>query len=838
MFEEYFVMRILSLVLVGYNRLKLRGVKRVELQVVENHVLIVGTNGCGKSSLLEELSPLPANHQEYSKDGSKVIVVETNGTAYRLTSLFSPQNKHSFCKILPEGEIELNPSGLSSIQKQLVKEIFNYDEQIHAVMVGKDRFTDMSKEERQDWVMRLSGIDLTYGLSIFQKIKTQHRDTVGSVKYLTKQIAEVSAKKQTIENILKLETECEELHSAILNLMAMKDTSIGFTADVKEQQRKLQERMILQTKQFNGLYEKHHEIRLVVSQVNSLDDAKKQQYHLQQKLEELDKGIEERYKVLEQNDALMQTLSYFGLEDKQQLLDTKQRVESEMNALWDTFTDSSITFCLQEKIQPLLDVYSAIHEELTEIFMQMEERYTNEEHQKTLKQREELNSEISKINQRIGILQHQVNHFNNAELTECPKCTHKWVKGFNEVTIKDTIKLVDELESRKLSYLEKLEALAVIIEKQLQFFTLVKRLSGLKKNFSNATLIWETIQPFWESANFKTIPSALCRLVTNLQTRAKIYTLEAELRLLDSAVRQISNEKEVKVREVKHQWDRIHEEIVIDTERSIRLKQYVKNLTKLVEYEEQMVSLSSSNAKLLEESKQVFEQEVRNSQQFFLNQSIRRIQSDLAKKEEELNFAKNIEKTISSLEQSKNNAEEEAECLKILMDELSPASGLLAEELSNFIVSFAEQLTRIINSVWTYPMRVIPCTNDKGVLDYRFPLDVNDGSNKSGDVKKTSLSQLAIVNLAFKLVVMFYLEMDSYPLLLDEVSPNLDEQHRINITAFIKQFVESKRCGQMFMVSHDANEAGSFYPHQFCIMDKTNIVQMAEYQNHKHFKIV
>lgn len=842
MFEEYFVMftmRIKSLILTGYNRFKLRGVKQVSLTVVENNVLIVGTNGCGKSSLLEELSPLPANHQEFSKDGSKVIVVETLEAAYRLTSVFSPQNKHSFIKILPNEEIELNAGGTATIQKQLVKEIFNYDEPLHAVICGKDRFTDMSKEDRQYWIMRLSALDLTYGLSLWNKLKTRHRDTTGSVKYLAKQIAEVSSRKMSEQQLRDLEHECEALHQSVMNLLTMKDNFSGNLSEVQQRKVAIQNELANNTKQFNSVYDKFQQEKQLFSDVNSLDEVKNKIYHLQEIVKQIEYGIEERYKILNENAQLIDTISYFGVENKQQLLSMKLSLENQRDVLWDTFNDSNITFCLHKTIQPTLDVYSLIQEELTDLFMQLDERYTNEQHQSTVKRQETLKNELGSINMRISVLQHQVDHYNAATITECPKCTHKWISGFTEDDIQVVVKKVEELTSRKQQCEDEIELLTLLIEKQIAYFSIVKRLLTIKKNYAKQTLIWETIQPYWEKGDFKQIPAALSQLVTNLHTRAKIYVLDAEISLMESGIRELNDEKANRLKEVKDQWEKIQQEIVVETEKQIQINQTIKGLKNLANHAEVLINRHGKNVEaLLLESHLNFQQECHLLMQQFLNQTIRRIQSELGKKEAMLNDAKNIEKTISSLEASRLNAVEESHCLKILMDELSPVNGLLAEELIGFINSFAEQMTTIINSVWTYPMRVIPCGTENGVLDYKFPLDINEGSNKSHDVKKTSMSQLAIVNLAFKLVVMFYLKMDNYPLMLDEVSPNLDEQHRLNITMFIKQFVDSRRCGQMFMVSHDANEAGSFYPHQFCIMDKANIVQMSEYANSQHFKII
>ena len=84
-------MRILSLELCGYRRMRLNQVKRFKITLKEAIQLILGTNGSGKSSLMEELSPLPAISNNYTKDGYKIIELTNNGHQYTLTSKFSPK---------------------------------------------------------------------------------------------------------------------------------------------------------------------------------------------------------------------------------------------------------------------------------------------------------------------------------------------------------------------------------------------------------------------------------------------------------------------------------------------------------------------------------------------------------------------------------------------------------------------------------------------------------------------------------------------------------------------------------------------------------------------------
>lgn len=57
--------------LTDYKRIKLNNLKTIEIDFSEPLQLILGTNGCGKSSILSELTPYPPSSEFYSKGGWK-----------------------------------------------------------------------------------------------------------------------------------------------------------------------------------------------------------------------------------------------------------------------------------------------------------------------------------------------------------------------------------------------------------------------------------------------------------------------------------------------------------------------------------------------------------------------------------------------------------------------------------------------------------------------------------------------------------------------------------------------------------------------------------------------
>ena len=159
-------MIIKKLILSGYNRLLNTGISEINIVPQNKITLIIGTNGSGKSSLLKELTPLPAISQEYSKTGFKYVEIEHDNKFFNLLTDFSANKKHSF---VVDG-VEMNQSGNLQMQRELVKQYFNITQEVHDLMLGVKNFHRMSPKERNDWFNKLCSTDYSFALSFYNKI--------------------------------------------------------------------------------------------------------------------------------------------------------------------------------------------------------------------------------------------------------------------------------------------------------------------------------------------------------------------------------------------------------------------------------------------------------------------------------------------------------------------------------------------------------------------------------------------------------------------------------------------------------------------------------------------
>ena len=205
------MLQITELELVNNNRLGLLSSNIFKHTFDKQYTAIGGINGAGKSTILNELSPLPANMSDYDSEGYKKITLQKDEDTYVLTSSESRPGKHSF---LLNGN-ELNPGGTMKVQYSLVEEHFGYTPKIHQVLIGKRNLSIMSPAERQQWFADISGMDNDFISKFWNMIKGGLRDNTGALKNINHKIADTSLQLMKEEDLNHI-TELHNTYAKVL----------------------------------------------------------------------------------------------------------------------------------------------------------------------------------------------------------------------------------------------------------------------------------------------------------------------------------------------------------------------------------------------------------------------------------------------------------------------------------------------------------------------------------------------------------------------------------------------------------------------------------------------
>lgn len=808
-------------------RLMIRGTNFLKIKFTEIHQLILGTNGCGKSTIVQELSPLPPSGNDYLKNGYKKIVIEHANKLYTLTSTYSSRaGKHSIFD--HTAGIELNEGGTQSAQRTLVNQIFDYDQALHDVLTDQIKFTDMSPLQRRDWLTRMSGTNLDYAISLFNKLRRSQRDEEAVVKHLTSRLNKESDNLPSAEDLHEIQARFDSLDRLIKEFYEHRVT----------------ESMTESNKMFDvvkTLVSEATELSLNVlrgtdmitrGQVYGLDDLNDRISRLTYQIESDKSRMTDLYK--EHNDIsglLKQTEDINNEEQLQAFKDKLAEIYAEIKQL--TASTRLIKECTNaaQTYGRARGISDALHYLSTELVDNTEGYFTKQKRDDTQLLIDGLNLDLNNKNRELRNIEHNISHIEMTEGVECPQCNHNFRPGVLESDLPilkakqlEVEQQIDQFQQRKKTLTDYIDEYNIYRDHYLKYMNVLNNNRDLK-------FLEEHIRPInllTDSPRLITSKFDICLadldILANIEGyMPEVYKLEAAISKVNS-VRSNGNYTQERLNKIDDDISQLKSNIQSATD---KLKIYQTDKHSYTCLVNDYNALDDKLKKL----HNAMEYTYKACKKEAIETTITSVNTDLAHVNMQLNAARNKQSVIDDITSQRDITMLRSNGYKALVTEINPTSGLIADYFKQFIDQFVEQMNIIINKVWEHNIELLPCDVNSDGITYKFPLRVNDKPYGPPDGSKGSNSQISMINFAFKVVVMVYLGLDDYPLFLDELAPDLDEKHRINIMSFVRSFVESKRCSQLFMVSHYASGYGAFTNAEILVLDDENLLNIPQVYN-------
>lgn len=822
-------MFIKSLEIQGNQRLMIRGIVHIKLTFTEIHQIILGTNGSGKSTLMQELTPLPPDGKDYIKGGYRKIEIEHKDINYLLTSSFAKQaGEHSFFNL--DTQTELNTGGTQSVQKTLIQEIFNFDQSLFEVLTDQVKFTNMSPIQRRDWLTRISGTNLDFAINIFNKLKKAQRDEEAVTKHFTSRLNKESNDIPTKQELDEINSKVKNISDCIEHLREnrFKD-GIGFKSDTVLQEIEENNTSLKQDIQELLRLDIH-----IPKNVSSVEEYRNEIANLSASVTSIKESInalEEDY--LNVSNIIKETQGKGDITTLELELQTKL---DEMEKL-----KSSLTIFVNTKVSgsKLLGTLNGIKDNVIELLDTMidnsEEYFTKDKLLSMREKEQKLLAEKESSLKTLAKLEHVLEHSKRVEDVVCPNCENEFKPGLDKDRMEqlpDLIKKVTlNIESKTELLNKEVTPYLTECESHLNKY---KTLLSISKNTPDLKALWDKVFGLnILMGNPKPALGLIYNAIDELNTLEHIEQLNKDVLLLENTINKIKSISsngyytEQTLAKLENQLVSKNNEFNSLSDTLITLKEnfnlvlkfnslYNDNILNKLNHMTVLRNRLAATVANEEMAKQITELHV--------------MIGNLTQRQQEMNSKIKI---IEDITNSRNLSVEKHDTLKILVNEINPTTGLIADFFQQFINQFVEQVNIILNRIWEHNIELIPCGIDDAGLTYKFPLRVNDKDYGPSDCSKGSNSQITIVNFAFKIVVMIYLGLEDYPLYLDELAPDLDEKHRINIITFVRSFVESKRCSQMFMVSHYETGYGMFTNAEILVVDSDNLLEIPRvYNNH------
>lgn len=784
-------MIIKKIVLNNFNRFALKGVKHYEYEPKTTMTIFKDKNGVGKSSLMGQLNPLPGDlKKDFSGTGYKEVFLEHKGSEYHL---LSKDGKHSFKK---DGK-ELNEGGTKKVQLDLVEHEFKINPNRINVINGNTRFTIMSPSERKKWLTEISTVDYSYAISVFNKLTERKRDLVAWIKLGNEKLLElkqVISDVKDIEEIKKEHEEIKELIEILLKEYRSIECPYEYNSLIGDLNTTLRE---LYKIDFNDLNISKIDKDILEGDIKlkTLFEDREKKYKEFDKLSHtINKdSYEELNKELKKNLDILQIFP---------LSVTNENIESIQNKINNTIEKLNLFYKTLKDIETF-----DITNETSEILKMAPKTVLPEDQiQKSKNLLESLvliENFIKTNSKKEEEIINTISGFTSSFKPKCNNCGSE-VDLKNDLNkSEETMKKYKEIEDKIFSYKEKIKKHLDNLEAEKNIFysyqVLFSNDEELSKLVSNNVLL--TVENIY--TNIEVLINWLSILQEKIKPALENKTNIEKTLLKNSILQEMSAElKEAEEKKLILEIENITKNINTLSEAIKVLKNKKEDVNKFQELRNKVIETLKKLSILKKNYKKDYENKaIEEYIKILKDRSI-----------ETKKIVENYDQVLQNMKKIENDIKDYKDkigIVGILIDILSPSNGLIAKSINSFLGVFVNEMNIIINSVWSYKMKILPCDLVEGEdLDYKFKVEINDDYIVE-DISKLSSSQQEIVDLAFRLVFIRYLNIGEIPIILDEFGRTMDQDHRINAFNLIDQVI-CRSYDQIFLVSHFEEMYGRF----------------------------
>lgn len=812
--------------LTKYKRLMMSNIQSFEWTPTKNLLIMIGSNGSGKSSIMDELSPIPSRHTNFEKSGEKEFHCSHNGTRYVLLSKYGHgTGSHSFMR----DNVELNSGGTFKVQEDLCYQEFGITKELHDICTGRIKFTQLNTAKRREILKRMSVVNLDETFDIFKALQTEHRSQKGVVDTITRRLVNDNGDIPSDGEMSLMRQETSRMTTRLNDLFQTKSQD--------------------KRKRFNSLAEAESELNGIVQTAKGI----LYRYpHMPKKLVINDHTeYQAEYAMArEQYSAIKAVINHLAGELDNLRSTTPEQVDIAPETI--TELSDSVTALIQEiatLTQPIeaynsvegnfplitFDLMGDASRKLNTLFDRLYEsmnafpdnaegemsRVTMAERNERLKElkviQRQMENKYSQIAQRIARLK-------GCEAVICPKCEHDFKPGIDPTE-------AETLEIGQVKLSEQMDRLEREVKEHTEYLERFQDYCSHVHNYTQITRDYREFENLWTFMAGRNImyrtPAAYKGALIEWHKHMDIYvtvrTKSDELVRKSKRLTQLKAIDKDAVAYTRERCEALEHEINTKYTAAQDLSTYI---TELQQCETEVLENIDAIGNVIQRYAD-WKQRVNQHAEWCFDQAvgaeINDVQMRLAETTRTLNQMEQRETTVRALENEVNNSTTIMSDLSVLIKGLSPNGGLLGRYLMGFMQGVVTIVNAYIDEVWTYPMEVLPSKVEKDELDYNFPLKVAGGKVVAADISNGSDSQLEIVNFGFCMAMRKFFHLDDFPLFLDETGRTFDEQHRENFIPFVNRLIENGQFRQVFFISHFSSQHGAFNQAEIMVLDPTNV---------------
>lgn len=793
-------MRFVSILLEGFLRFPLREGIPFSYDFTKKLTMITGRNGAGKSNLLNELTPLPADKNAYcNKTGYKKVVIEKDNNLYTLVSDFRGGASYSF---LLNGE-ELNTANLISAQKDLVYRHFGISPVVHEIMVDRELFCTMSLNNRKKLFSSITHLNIDAVLDGYNKLKEELKNNQLLLKNTTSSLLieeqkllspeEQSSNKErlliaknNLDKILDLRSKLQVYFSNI-------NTESAYTTlvDLSNKSKELYNQNLVHILAYP--YKDIPRIKERLKEQHAIVSTKLSNYYTQ---------LEELHKDLAKLDSV-------GSSNRSEYIERKQLLEHNVTRMTESLRFFKDISQVDDSVQMALYKLEASLPDLLQNFqpnegLEGERLFTTEKYNNLLDIKRRTVDKLQDLTATELSIKNNLKAIGQTKGDiSCPNCNHTWPIKDALLASQHTQQELDLIISQITSTRTELGRIEKQVEEFTEYFTIYKQIVTLRKETE------VKLAPMWDVINSKNIlltdPVNILNYLNlvglDLSNIQQIKNYEKEISFLEKEIESMIS---LELSSQEHVLDRIS---VIEEEVNYyqQEKNYILSEASNLKRVEAVYSIYTGMSESIQNARQnVKNKMVDKTLTDLINvvdDEIRDLRVTIINLEKELHHTETIQYGIDRYKSQIQDLNENIKVLELAIKELCPKTGLIAKSVSSFLNTIIHNVNRTVNRIWDYKMELKPIDVGTDPLNYKFKVNVEDNL-EVGDISSISSGMKEIINIAFKQVLYKLLGYENYPFYLDEAGAKLDAQHRNKYFNMLSSFIGESGYGQIFLITH------------------------------------
>lgn len=777
--------------------------KRVEYTPSTGMQVILGSNGSGKTSLLEILFGMPPEPKDLLENGEIITTIGHNNKLYELSAKRDDAVvRYSFI----EDGVELNTASKVTVQRQLLMEYLGINGEIIELMTGNNSLTSMSKAKRKDWMIRSSKSDFTFILGIYDKVKKRYSYIRTVAEHTSKKLDAILTSPESIseESIERLDLLKNTLEDLLSDKRFFEGGSKHSLEDYERQVKglkKLIKDWRREKAKVTNLASTFCEHRVIDTERVTMEEE-----HLERSLNELDKELEKTYEKIASKERTVVSLD--EMPSEAELMESIESVTYRKPEISGTDEELSRMRNISEYI---LDTHEA--------FIPLE--VTDSELYEMTVRTDELDTVLGRLKKSAEIYGDRLKemlHLKTHTEVNCPACSNTFYNSIydpaEEVRVsEESVKVEGELVAAETELNQLLGSIQQCKHTQ-------EYLSKLKKYCRNtryAGIDFNVVGFSLNDFNNRVIADKdmVENFLLNAGSRKEQDRLKSMLTLRRELVGTIASVQS----EVLDELDQYASELLDKKNELFKTLEYVKRVGRgmdnLLTSSKHIQSQRDVLVKMREEA-------IEDCRQEAIHKQVIDIKGEITELEEELYRSRERDNSITKLEIELKDLRKYIVVVKEIEKRLSPKSGLIGLSVRSYMEAFINIMNTHISNIWESEMRLV--LPDITKMDYSFPVKLGHLATPSSDVVETSVGQSEVIDLAYKLTMMQMLGMTDHPLILDEFGVFLDKAHRVKAYSYIVDLSESGAYSCVFLVSHYADLYGALNANtEYTVLDDRNI---------------